>query len=181
MLARFLLDGVIGPLRTGLSKSEILTLAGPPSVWKGKPESIYHGKITDYNESNYWYCNGVHIEIKDGVIAELGLWIVHPLTDWSHEWFRGWPLSPEPKLSEIRSYLDDWHIPYAITAASGGFGFDIVMFESYVLGVARRDAKLEDVDVHGIVRVKDCEAVPKFDIPVCIEELNPRRDGNQCN
>lgn len=174
MLAKLILDGVIGPLRIGLSKAEILALAGPPSVWKGKPESIYGGEITDYNDSNDWYYNGVHVEIKERLIDKISLWIDHPLMDWSHEWFREWPLSSQPKLSQVRDYLGGQHIPYAITVAGGGFGFDIVMFEAYVLGAAMRDARLEDVDMHGVVRVKDSKAVPNFEIPVSMEQLNPK-------
>jgi hypothetical protein len=179
MLAKFLFEGVIGPLRVGLPKSEVLSLVGPPSEWKGRPGSLFGGKLADYNDSSEWYCNGVHIVIEEGVIDEICLWIHHPYMNWSSEWLRDWPLSMHPKQSEVRDFLDEKHIPFAIAAPSGGYGFDIVLFESYILGASRRDAKLEDVDLHGIVRVKDSRAVPNYDIPVGIEELNPKRTTNK--
>ena len=183
MLAKLILDGIVGPLRIGLSKAELLTLVGPPPTWEGKPGTIFNRGIVDYNNSATWVYNGVHVEIKNGVIDKLIIWSDYHLMDWDHEWFREWPLSLHPRLSEVRDYLDSEQIPYAITAKQGEFGFDIVMFEAYVLGAPifksraeLRNLKLEDVNVHGIVRVRRHNDVPSvLDPSINIIELMPKR------
>jgi len=176
VLAKFIIDGVIGPLRIGLPTSELLVLAGPPPTWKGKPGTIFgHRGIINYDNSSTWIYNGVHVDIKGGEIERLFVWMDYHLMNWDHEWFRKWPISTQPRLSEVRDYLDSQQISYAISGTRGGLGFDIIMYKACVLGVAKRNAELSEVEVHGIVRVKDCNDVPLgLDASININELRPR-------
>jgi hypothetical protein len=176
MLAKFLNDGVIGPLRIGMSKPELISILGLPTTWEGQPGTMLAGKIIDPNESDAWIYNGVHVGIEKGVVDTLTIWMNYqPDFWWDHEWFHDWPLSLKPKLSDVRDYLVAHKIPYAITAKKGRFGFNIVMFESYVLGQALADAELGDIDVYGIIRVKDHNAVPSaLDPSINVMKLRPK-------
>ena len=178
MLAKFIIDGEIGPLRIGLPTSELLALAGPPPTWEGKPGTILgHRGIINYDNSDTWIYNGVHVEIKRGEIERLAVWMDYHLMNWDHEWFHKWPLSSQPRLSEARDYLDSQQISYAISGSQRGLGFDIIMCKAYIIGVAMVDAKLNEVNVHGIVRVKDINDVPMgLDASININELKPRHE-----
>ena len=182
MLARLILDGVLGPLRIGLSKRELVALAGPPPTWEGKPGSLFDRGIIDCDNSDTWIYSGVHVEIKEGVIERLAIYMDYHLLDWKHEWFRSWPLSFHPKLSEVRDYLDGQEIPYEIYGNS--LGSDIIMHKAYVFGVAFGAAmphrELKDVDVFGMTRVRDHTDLPMGYDASHIMGLLPRRsiDGD---
>jgi hypothetical protein len=175
MLAKFIIDGEIGPLRIGLSTSELLALAGPPPTWEGKPGTTFgHRGIINYDNSSTWIYNGVHVDIEKGGVERLALWMDYPLLNWDHEWFREWPISSQPRLSEVRDYLANQQISYAISGSRGELGYDIIMYKAYVLGAAMRDAELGNVEVRGFVRVKDCNDLPLGIDASIINELSPR-------
>jgi hypothetical protein len=176
MLAKFIIDGVIGPLRIGLPTPELLALAGTPPAWEGKPGTILgFRKIINYENSGTWIYNGVHVDIEEGKIERLTLRMDYDLMNWSHEWFCKWPISSKPKLSEVKDYLDSQQIPYVISGSRSQLGYDIIMYKAYVFGVAMLGAELSDVEVGSIVRVKDVNDLPLgLDASININELRPR-------
>jgi hypothetical protein len=161
MLTKFIIDGVIGPLRIGLPTSELLALVGPPPTWEGKPGTLLgHRGITNYDKSDTWIYNGVHVDIKEGEIERLALWMDYHPMNWEHEWFGKWPLSSQPSLAEAKDYLDSQQISYAVSGAESPRGYDIIIYKAYVLGTAKLDGEAGGPCVRGIVRVKDSNDLP---------------------
>ena len=158
MLAKLITEGVIGPLRIGLPISELIAHVGLPPSWEGKPGSILgHWGIVNYKDSSVWIYNGVHADITGGEIKRLTLWLDNNQINLNHEWFRKWPISSLPKLSEIRDYLDTQQIPYATSDFE--MGYDIIMYKAYVIGAVKLKDEPGD-RVSCIVRVKDYTDVP---------------------
>lgn len=107
----FVDHGLIGLLRPGLSKAEVVASLGNPELWVGKPP-CFGAQIPDFHDSMTWiYYEAASISFDDDNVANS----VNVIFSRLHEGlavFRDWPVGCGSKLQELEVYLRKHQVPY---------------------------------------------------------------------
>jgi len=100
----FIRFGVLGDLRLGISRTEVLRRLGPPKEWNGKPPTVGRVINTPEEAAAWGYYGAARVSFNEfGISTSVS--VTPSLVNSSEPPFKEWPIGPGATMGDFKRYL----------------------------------------------------------------------------